>query len=228
MTSTISWHRMKIRTPSLKTGVISWITLTAQFIFSCLLSTSTATWQSMRRSSISIRRRMNLMTYVWSLPRCSITSWQKEITGWCVPNISHLGLKRRISGKHGQNWNVSSRIFWITLRSLGYLPIRWTERNGYRSCMKPLTRTAKFRSISLMTMYFGQGLVPRIMSHRPVLYLRMEKILRWAARWELFPIYRSLHRNLPTRCWQSFWRWTATWWWISISSPSTRWKRLSW
>ena len=48
------------------------------------------------------------------------------------------------------------------------------------------------------------------MSHRPVLYLRMEKILRWAARWELFPIYRSLHRNLPTRCWQSFWRWTAT------------------
>ena len=27
---------------------------------------------------------------------------------------------------------------------------------------------------------------------------------------ELFPIYRSLHRNLPTRCWQSFWRWTAT------------------
>ena len=64
--------------------------------------------------------------------------------------------------------------------------------------------------ISLMTMYFGQGLVPRIMSHRPVLYLRMEKILRWAARWELFPIYRSLHRNLPTRCWQSFWRWTAT------------------
>ena len=41
-------------------------------------------------------------------------------------------------------------------------------------------------------------------------FLRVEKILRWAARWELFPIYRSLHRNLPTRCWQSFWRWTAT------------------
>ena len=69
---------------------------------------------------------------------------------------------------------------------------------------------SKVPFISLMTMYFGQGLVPRIMSHRPVLYLRMEKILRWAARWELFPIYRSLHRNLPTRCWQSFWRWTAT------------------
>lgn len=82
--------------------------------------------------------------------------------------------------------------------------------NGYRSCMKPLTRTAKFRSISLMTMYFGQGLAPRIMSHRPVLFLKMEKILRWEVRWELFPIYRSWHRNLPTRCWQSFWRWTAT------------------
>ena len=54
------------------------------------------------------------------------------------------------------------------------------------------------------------SLCMKIMSHRPVLYLRMEKILRWAARWELFPIYRSLHRNLPTRCWQSFWRWTAT------------------
>ncbi len=83
MTSTISWLRMKIRTPSLKTGVISSITLTAPFIFSCPLSTSTAAWQSLRRSSISIRRRMILMTSVWNTKMLK-TSWQKETTVWCV------------------------------------------------------------------------------------------------------------------------------------------------
>ena len=47
--------------------------------FNFPLSISTATWRSMKRLSILIRRRMSLMICVWSLHRCLIISWRKEI-----------------------------------------------------------------------------------------------------------------------------------------------------
>ena len=56
MTSITSWHRMRIRTLFLRTGAISSIILTAQYIFSCPLSTITATWRNMNPLSRSSRR----------------------------------------------------------------------------------------------------------------------------------------------------------------------------
>ena len=61
-------------------------------------------------------RKTVLMICVWSLLRCSETSWQREIMVLSEQSILHLESKQTISGKQNRNWSVSKRIFSITLR----------------------------------------------------------------------------------------------------------------
>ena len=121
-----------------------------------------------------------------------------------------FGLKRRISGKHDQNWNVIESDILNNFKILGVsaYPLNGEER------LQIMYET--FNQDSKVPFHFSYddvlrtGLSTKDYVAPTSFVFKSGKDFEMGGTMELFPIYRSLHRNLPTRCWQSFWRWTAT------------------